>query len=514
MGAPLLFLWTADQPTVGFGSQLILSPSRKILHRSFRRVVESCGKPANQAATGKGCRMSDQRVSMFISHKVATQKGAARRIKQILEGRTDRLDVIICEEIVAGDRWRDWIAQRISQAQIMLVLVPHDRTDLTWIQSEISRFEGVCPTGRLVVLKFQADPIPDTLRERQIIDVSAEQLLEHFLKPLYRGLELTKLDAPLNPRVADFDLKRDALQIEEALLGLSDLRPDRYGESLIVETNGLDVTKDGGLAAALVKAPNGCAQILNWNRRSFRWDEFRARAAEDKGKGTFWVTEMEQVIGEVARQSRPRVMSSTFRGRGHVAGQIFRPQLERVDFCCDETPVRYHFAFHEVLVPELVRGKGPVGGVFNLIYMATRVRWEVLNPFLVNASTNGGAPALPASPDQQSDFIQRVKTSLRIIELEAERHDMINVARDAFEDSERDVVVQLLEKREQIKSAIEAAADRQDFGRLMEQLTHGLLFNCEAMEVLAKRFLQLVQEDRQKVQHRVEKTGPGQVSVQ
>ncbi|HEU4927261.1 MAG TPA: hypothetical protein VFT24_09445 [Vicinamibacterales bacterium] len=47
-----------------------------------------------------------------------------------------------------------------------------------------------------------------------------------------------------------------------------------------------------------------------------------------------------------------------------------------------------------------------------------------------------------------------------------------------------------------------------------EQLTHGLLFNCEAMEVLAKRFLQLVQEDRQKVQHRVEKTGPGQVSVQ
>ena len=55
----------------------------------------------------------------------------------------------------------------------MLVLVPHDRTDLTWIQSEISRFEAVCPTGRLVVLKFQADPIPDTLRERQIIDVSA-----------------------------------------------------------------------------------------------------------------------------------------------------------------------------------------------------------------------------------------------------------------------------------------------------------------------------------------------------
>ena len=55
--------------------------------------------------------MSDQRVSMFISHKVATHKRAAARIKTILEARTERLDVYICEEIPVGDRWREWITE-------------------------------------------------------------------------------------------------------------------------------------------------------------------------------------------------------------------------------------------------------------------------------------------------------------------------------------------------------------------------------------------------------------------
>jgi hypothetical protein len=461
--------------------------------------------------------MPDQRVSMFVSHKIATHREAARRIKQILEGRTDRLDVHICEEIIPGDVWRKWIEERIAHSQLMLVLIPRNTADMTWIQDEISRFLVVCPKGRLVMLKFPSDPLPDTLRDRQILDITVDHLNERFLKPLYRSQELTDLPVPLNSRVADSDLKRDAEQIEEALRGMNDLRSDRYVESLVVETIGLDdVTTPAGLAAARVKAPNGCAQILNWNRSEFRWDELRARAAEEKGKGTFWVSEMEQAIAEVAKQSRPRVMSSTFRGRGHVAGQIFRPQLARVDFSADNIPVRYHFAFYEVLVPELVRGQGPVGGVFNLIYMATRVRWEVLNPFLVNVCLpDGTVPAsLRLSPGEQLELIQRVKTSLRIIELEAERNDMVNVARESFGGSEHNPVMDLLARREAIKSAIEAAADRQDFAQLTEQLTNGLKFNCEAMEVLAKRFLELAQEDRQRVQQMIDKRASRNVQVQ
>jgi hypothetical protein len=275
---------------------------------------------------------------------------------------------------------------------------------------------------------------------------------------------------------------------------------------LVVEIGELDVTTSLGLDSALIRAPNGCSRILDWNRRSFSWNELRARAAEEKGKGTFWVSEMEQVITDVARQNRPRVMTSTFRGRGEVAGQIFRPQLDRVDFV-DDTPVRYHFVFHEVLVPELVRGPERIGEVFNLLYIATRVRWEVLNPFVVNLSLAKDTPPsrLDMSQEARHELIGRVSRSLRIIEYEAERHKMLEAAVSAFDDNDREIINQLLEKREWVKNAIEAAASREDFEQFMGELMRWLEFNCEAMELLANRFLQLVREDCGRVQQMLQR---------
>ena len=420
--------------------------------------------------------MSEQRVSMFVSHKVGSHRRAAGRIKAILESRTERLDIYICEEIPAGDRWREWIEEHISHSQILLVLLPAASANITWIVAEIGRFQAACPAGRLIILRHPSVPIPDFVGDRQIVDASKEELQRQFLEPLYRHSAFTGLDAPLNPRVTEIDLGRDAQDIEDALLGIVDSRSELFGESLVVESYFLDGKTSSGLGSAIVRAPNGCSQILNWNRRSFSWDELRARAAEDKGKGTFWVTEMEHVITDVAQQNRPMVMTSTFRGRGTTAGQIFKPQLNRVDFV-DDRPVRYHFVFYEVLVPELVRGPEQLGEVFNLLHIATRVRWEVFNPFLVNLSLAKHTPPskLDLSPEAQHELIGRVSRSLRIIELEAERHQMLHEAAfGAFEGNERELVAQLFRERALIKAAIHAAADRDDFEQLMEENLYGV----------------------------------------
>lgn len=200
-------------------------------------------------------------------------------------------------------------------------------------------------------------------------------------------------------------MKRDAGEIEDALLGIVDPLLEFFGESLIVETTELDVITS--LAGALVRCQTDVAKSSTGIDDPALGMSYSARAAEDKGKGTFWVSEMEQVMIEVAQQSRPRVMTSTFRGRGmDVAGQIFRPQLDQVDFV-DDKPVRYYFVFYEVLVPELVRGPDRIGDVFNLLYIVMRVRWEVLNPFLVNLSL-----AKAVSPAQ-------------LTQAETERHESI-----------------------------------------------------------------------------------------
>src|SRR5689334_11004950 len=102
--------------------------------------------------------MANDRASIFISHKVACHRRAAHRIKAILESHTERLDVYICEETPAGERWREWIESQISRSDILLVLLPPTAADLTWLSLEIGKFQTVCPDGRLVVLKPAAHP--------------------------------------------------------------------------------------------------------------------------------------------------------------------------------------------------------------------------------------------------------------------------------------------------------------------------------------------------------------------
>jgi hypothetical protein len=446
--------------------------------------------------------MADQRVSMFVSHKMDSYGRAAHRIKAILESRTERLDVDICEEIFAGDRWRKWVTDHIKKSEILLVLWPHtdDKDDPTWIAQESGQFQALYPDRRLVVLKPPSRPIPEIFREYLVIDATKNQLVERFLKPLYRDPEFVSLDAPLNKRITDADIQHDAQEIEQALRGMVGIETKFYGESLVVETSELEVITSATLDDARVRAPHGCRQILNWDQDSFLWKDLRKRAEEDKGKGTFWVSEMEEVITEVANKTHPRVMTSTFRGRGQVAGQIFGPRLVCVDFVAD-MPVRYHFAFHEELVPELVRGPASIGVVFNLLHVATRTRWEVLNPFLVKLSLGSATPPsqLEMSQDERGELIGRVIHSLRAIQLEAERHNMLALVDDAFEGNDRKVIGDLLKERERIYNAIAAAGQRGKFEEFMGELIRALDLNCTATDLLANRFLELVRGDNKRV---------------
>jgi hypothetical protein len=349
--------------------------------------------------------MRSRRIAFFISHKVALHGDAARRIKDILESRTERLDVFVCEDVEAGERWRDVIAKNISRTKILLVLWPGPDTDVKWIQAEIEYFTARCRNGRLVVLKAPGDPSPD-----------------------------------------------------------------------------------------------GCRKILNWNRSSFSWKELRERAEEDEGKGTFWVNEMERVILDVAHGDYPGVMKSTFRGRGSVAGLIFRPHLDHVEFVDDKRPVRVHFVFHQVLAPELVRGPGPIGDVFNILYIATRVRWEVLNPFLVKRFLAKGSRRFEIPEDERNELIEQIGNSVRVIDQEAERHGVAQLAANAFEDKDRDKVEKMLAERESLREAILDAADRRDFAGLMAKLARALDLNTAVVDLLAGRFQELVRKDRTEVQ--------------
>ena len=199
------------------------------------------------------------------------------------------------------------------------------------------------------------------------------------------------------------------------------------------------------------------------------------------------------VMSDVSQQAVPRIMSSTFRGRGEASGRIFRPHLDRVDRVGD-VPVRFYFVFPEVLVPELVRGPGDIGIVANLLHIASRVRWEVLDPFLVNRCLS--TDTLPSGDVERRRLIGGVERSLRVIDEEAERHNIVTDGIRLVEGEHANVILHMFEHRAQIKSAISDAINRNDFEKLITELTCSLDFNTQAMQILAEKFLDLVARDR------------------
>jgi hypothetical protein len=214
---------------------------------------------------------------------------------------------------------------------------------------------------------------------------------------------------------------------------------------------------------------------------------------------------MEDLMAGAGREESVRkILTSTFRGRGtDTAGKIFRPTLNRVDYV-DNKPVRFYFTFHEVLVPELVRPKDHLGNVVDLLFVAIRMRWEVLYPFLLNRFKSEGPPdKWQMNDDERGKLIGNVIGSLRAIELQIERHHMFGAAVDAFPKDTWDKLLPMLNARQQIIAAIEGAGQQNDFLRLMKELKRAVDCNCEVMPLLMERFKNLMDEDTDHISHMI-----------
>ncbi len=439
--------------------------------------------------------MAEQRVSLFVSHKVKYHKEAAKRIKEILQARAERLDVYICEDTGAGVKWRDLIKEKLTDANVLLLLLPPSGSDISWIKSEIKTFQEAHPNGWIVPFKCEDDKVPDFIKDRQVVDAIAENFYKFLLIPLFKGDPNSRLKTPLNTRITDGDLRRDAKEIEEIVRGLAPYKSRSYGEYLVVEVCGLDVDKS--LDDATVYAPDGCTEILNWQRKEFTWAELVGWANEEKGKGTFWVTEMEDVIKIVYDGKCPPIMTSTFRGRGgRSVSRIFEPHLYNVDYV-DDNPVRFYFSFHQALTPELVRGTGQIGDIFNALYTATRMRWEIIEPYYVKRISQ-----LPSNVDEQKQLIGHVINSFRVIDEYSERHNIIDDVYNDFKTSGNanlGDLVQFIKLRKAIKDNLIKAAQQDDFKQFVDQLAKVLPLNLSVTEMLAEEYLKLVREDHKKL---------------
>ena len=195
---------------------------------------------------------------------------------------------------------------------------------------------------------------------------------------------------------------------------------------------------------------------------------------------------MEKVMVAIAVGKEREVMTSTLRGRGQgVEGQIFCTQLYQAQY--NQHRARYHFNFFESLVPELVRGSGAIGDVFNLLYVATRARWEVFHPF-VEKPLQAPMDASRLDERSKSEMMGKVSGSLRVIEAVVGRHDLFaeRIINYSFQGNERTLLLETLDKRKSIRNAVTQAHEQKDFTGFMSELAQALALNVDVTVLLAE----------------------------
>ena len=267
-----------------------------------------------------------------------------------------------------------------------------------------------------------------------------------------------------------------------------------YGERLIITIAAIETLNNQGAipADSHIHAPGGLAKTLNLTKTTLTWHELTTHACKKVWKGSYWIEEIEKVVVSVARDESPSIMTSTFRGRGPAGhGRIFRPILLKATR--NDTSFQLHFYFNEVIVPELVRGPGHVGELFNLLRIGTRMRWEVIEPFLKFRNR----------PATRPQVLAQVSFSLRLIELEIEKHNMLGsfyMPNSIFDATEQMIMDELLEQHGHVKMRINEAIAAQNFICLMNELVEARNVNIQAMELAARKYYELLVDELSEMQ--------------
>jgi hypothetical protein len=102
---------------------------------------------------------------------------------------------------------------------------------------------------------------------------------------------------------------------------------------------------------------------------------------------TSWITELVNVMREVAEGRIPRRIEATFAGAKGGAGKQFRPRLTSIKRK-DSSIESFHISFIEVLERGMAGGE-PAGmrSLQTALRLAYRLRWEILNVIKIGISS-------------------------------------------------------------------------------------------------------------------------------
>jgi hypothetical protein len=318
-----------------------------------------------------------KKVKVFVSYKKKYEQDTKRIVEALKACSGSKLDIWYAHDIPAGHDWMQALFERVTAAHWFLLLLPDSADDWGWQLYEAGIFRGsMLPGDRLICLHH-----PDVERAPQLEDyqaVPAEQdAVINFLKDiLVRPNAVPGMD-PLNKDVQNIDSL--AGEIVSVFDKLSTVETVWFGNFLeLAVDNPQELTCAEDLNRARIIAAQGVQELFGRREGVDRTWGTLVSDLDPSPQGIAWITDLVNVMREVAEGRIPASVEATFAGSNGGAGKQFRPRLTSIKQK-DSSIKSFHISFIEVLDRGMAGGE-PAGmrSPQTALRLAYRFRWEII----------------------------------------------------------------------------------------------------------------------------------------
>jgi len=346
-------------------------------------------------------------VTIFISHRVEEDRSLAQAFRYYLTALGESaLQILTCEHISGGTKWRDWIERNAGEADTFLLLYTNGSADWAWCLWEAAYFRGATRSAnkRLVGIKSPGVLPPAVLSDLQFYDGDATGIRTFLNDLLVRG-ELVAAK-PLNPQVVrnKGDMLNEAVA-ELSNLFLQDLHTvDYFSERLTVKFGevGVDDSKallsrprsanvEELLRRARVDGSQATLDIVGISTSAATWPELEGALGDASWLGDF----RELLRGVTPGTGEPGPTSGRQVFASFVSPNGFRylPLLGRLERLRGwPSFAAIHLVRRPVLsddAVELAYRNVPrtYGAIVMMLRMARVFRWSFLEPLITRLGT-------------------------------------------------------------------------------------------------------------------------------
>ncbi|MGZ8898324.1 MAG: toll/interleukin-1 receptor domain-containing protein, partial [Halobacteriota archaeon] len=335
------------------------------------RIVQGVVKAANAIRT---------KVKVFVSYKEKYEHDTREIVTALRAWAGPKLGIWYAHDISPGHDWMQALFEQVTAAHWFLLLLPDSADDWGWQLYEAGIFRGsMLPGDRLICLHH-----PDVQRAPQLEDyqtVPAEQgAVTRFLEDILVKPNAVPGMDPINSHVQCLpDL---AGQIVTAFDRLSTSETVWFGHFVeLAVDNAQELTRAEDLNRARIIATQGVEDLFGRQESVDRAWGMLASDLDPISQDSSWITELVNVMREVAEGRIPSRIEATFAGAKGGAGKQFRPQLTSIKRSGSSIE-SFHISFIEVLERGMA-GVEPAGmrSLQTALRLTYRLRWEIIENY-------------------------------------------------------------------------------------------------------------------------------------